>query len=71
MFIVHPIGCAVLLASFLCLTFKGIIIIKTRTFRNPFNRKQYVKNENAVLVGAVLIILGLLCFASIFFLLKQ
>ncbi len=63
---VNPIGITILFASFLCLTFKGIIFIKTKTVKNPFNIRHSIKDGKAVLVGALTIAFGLLFLSCLF-----
>ncbi len=53
------------LVIFVIATFNGVIIIKTKSFRNPTNNK-YVEGNKALLVGGFFVFLGVL--SLVFFL---
>ena len=60
----------ILFAGFLYLTLNGIIILKTRYFTHPFNRKKQIEGSMAILVGLFFILFGLYCLWLLYMLIS-
>ncbi len=47
------------LVIFIFATFNGIIILKTRSFSNPYKSRSVIQGLPAIVIGIILLLLGL------------